>query len=317
MENTSFGRIRRLISVKKAFDCTFSPLCPESIKAVTAMLIQGGYRSVPNYLSRAKDAHCELYVWPAWLAREHRRASAAGTHGIGPAHQCQALPLMRAFTVFTARAVTASGSPAHFLRYFVVASLFLLREAEASGILNRSVHLDLRAQVVRLLLPASKTDPRACTVYRSWGCVCGGSGVNLCPFHACLRQRMAERCFPVSKFEAANDIAFFPDLAGEVCSKVAVVEAVGQLATTLGLPLIGPDGRRAFGGHVCRVSGAIHLADVGVEIRTIVLLARRESEVVMCYVRDAPLGNLTYRQKLAAHFCHQFSPFSIWYSDND
>jgi hypothetical protein len=24
MENTSFGKIRRLISVKKAFDCTFS-----------------------------------------------------------------------------------------------------------------------------------------------------------------------------------------------------------------------------------------------------------------------------------------------------
>ena len=59
------------------------PLRPESFMAVTAMLIHGGYGSVPNYLSRARDAHCELYDRPAWWAREHRRASAAGTRGIG------------------------------------------------------------------------------------------------------------------------------------------------------------------------------------------------------------------------------------------
>eukprot|EP00972_Heterocapsa_arctica_P056186 8290624-Heterocapsa_arctica.AAC.1 len=127
------------------------------------MLIRGGYRSVPNYLSRAKDAHCEYYEWPAWLAREHRRASAAGTRGIGTAHQCQALALTRAFSACTARSVDAAGSPAHFCRFFVVASFFLLREAEASVVLNRSVYIDYDALAVRLFLPASKTDPRACT----------------------------------------------------------------------------------------------------------------------------------------------------------
>ena len=98
--------------------------------------------------------------------------------------------------------------------------------------------------------------------------MCGGPEDNPCPFHACLRQReWLDRAFPYNRGDAADDIASFPDLTGEACSKAAVVEAVEQLATALGLPLIGPDGRRSFGGHVCRVSGAVHLADVGVEIR--------------------------------------------------
>ena len=57
-----------------------------------------------------------------------------------------------------------------------------------------------------------------------------------------------------------------------------------------------------------RVSGAIHLADVGVEIRAIMLLARWGSEVVMRYVRDAPLRNLTGKY-FQGWCCRRWSSF--------
>ena len=187
----------------------------------------------------------------------------------------------------------------------MVASFFLLREAEASVILNRSSTLitarrwsDYSCRRRRRIPgPALSTDP----------------GVVYAAGQKSTRARSMRACDNVNSWTklslvtcnggaAADDMASFPDLAGEVCSTAAVVEAVEQLATALGLPLIGPDGRRAFGGHVCRVSGAIHLADVGVEIRAMMLLARWEGEVVMRYARDSPLRNLIgkYLQRTSA-----------------
>jgi len=60
----------------------------------------------------------------------------------------------------------------------------------------------------------------------------------------------------------------------------------------LGIPLVAPDGKRAFGGHTFRVSGARHLSYRGLETRIIMLLARWESEIILRYVKDAPLARL-------------------------
>ena len=71
------------------------PLTPESIQAVTAMLIHGGYRTIANFLSKAKDEHVGArHEWHPWLAREHKRAGSAGTRGIGPSHQCHEMDVV-------------------------------------------------------------------------------------------------------------------------------------------------------------------------------------------------------------------------------
>jgi len=46
------------------------PLTAECLRAVSAMLISGNYRSAENYVSRMKDAHLENFEWTSRLARE-------------------------------------------------------------------------------------------------------------------------------------------------------------------------------------------------------------------------------------------------------
>ena len=62
--------------------------------------------------------------------------------------------------------------------------------------------------------------------------------------------------FEVGQGALPADFPLFPTPRGETPDKQDVVDMVEAIAAKLGLPLVGPDGRRAFGGHVFRVSGA-------------------------------------------------------------
>ena len=75
-----------------------------------------------------------------------------------------------------------------------------------------------------------------------------------------------------------------------------------ETAKGLELATIAEDGRDVFGGHAFRVTGAKHLARLGLEPRIIALLARHQSDVIMTYVQQAPLEVLTeaYRATRAA-----------------
>jgi len=75
--------------------------------------------------------------------------------------------------------------------------------------------------------------------------------------------------------------------------KASVAEVVEEIASRLNLLLRADDGRKAFGPHVYRVSGARHFAYRGSELRINALLARRQSEIVLHYVQEAPLTMLT------------------------
>eukprot|EP00959_Pyramimonas_sp_CCMP1952_P409675 8585839-Pyramimonas_sp.AAC.1 len=170
------------------------PLTVESIKGVVSMMIRGGYRSAENYVSVAKDHHCEVYEWTTPLAREQKRANAAARRGIGLAHQCAELPIDEAWVAALAiDAEFASGAanrphlwPVSVVNYLIVASFFLLREIEASLMLNSAVTIDMDTETVRIRLPVSKTDPQALSCTRSWGCVCSPAGRAPCPYHAAL-----------------------------------------------------------------------------------------------------------------------------------
>ena len=225
------------------------PLTPESIQAVMAMFITGGDRSAANYLSRAKDEHTKFYEWTSPLAREQRRANAAARRGLGPARQSAMLPLDSICRLTLGTQPASSGRPVGFQEYCIVASMFLLREIEASLMLASSVAIDTHKQIVTIHLPVSKTDPRALACFRAWGCICDGQGCAPCAYHAAVRQH--DRLLKLFGVEGVlpAELPFFPTGDGSVADKQAVVDSVEQVAVMLGLPLRGADGRPAFGGH--------------------------------------------------------------------
>ena len=270
------------------------PLTPWAIRAVVAMLIAGNYKSGANYLSRAKDEHMRDHEWTSCLAREQRRANAAARRGQGPAHQSSELPVLRVCELQWSLGPLCPGGPLNFRGYFVIACFFVLREIEASLMLARSVCLDAVTRTVTISLPVSKTDPQALSCTRSWGCTCGGGQSRACPYHAAADQH----ALLLDRFgDTAGNLPavcpFFPTAEGQAVDKTAVVESVEYVAAKLGLSLRSADGRHAFGGHVFRISGSRHLAAVGIDIKTIMLLARWQSDVVLRYVQDAPLSCLT------------------------
>ena len=146
-------------------------------------------------------------------------------------------------------------------------------------------------QTVSLVLPVSKTDPSAIGCVRTWGCVCSGEADQACPYQVLLKhvEDIREKSGELAGTLPA-DLPLYPNARGITVDKFDVVEMVELLAGKLHLPLVGQDGRKAYGGHVFRVSG--------IAVPVIVLLARWPSDIVMRYLAEAPLLILTdaYKQ---------------------
>ena len=93
--------------------------------------------------------------------------------------------------------------------------------------------------------------------------------------------------------EVPVGVPFFPTPSGKAVDKRRVVLLVEMAAGQLGIVIIGPDGRPAFGGHVFRISGSRHLARNALEVAIVKLLARWDSEIVFGYIKDTPLEAIT------------------------
>jgi len=96
--------------------------------------------------------------------------------------------------------------------------------------------------------------------------------------------RAAQGRIGVAHGKLPEGLPAFPQFSGEAVAKEWVVVCLEALAVRLGFCLFAPDGKRAFGGHTFRVSGARHLAYRGLETMIIMLLARWESEVILRYI---------------------------------
>ena len=131
------------------------------------------------------------------------------------------------------------------------------------------------------------------------GCVCSDAdGDEPCPYHALRAQRrLVEDTLGMTGSEL-DSYPVFPPRDGSVCDKIQVVRIFRAIGIALGLT---PDVAEEISGHLCRVSGAQHLARLGFDIALIKLMARWDSMVVLRYIADAPLGTITesYR-RLAA-----------------
>lgn len=172
------------------------PLTEDGIEIVAALLTAAGYRSVPNYLSRAKEEHVRLGAeWTRSLDDTVRLASRVAHRGIWPARKSAPLDLPALEDVDLVTECFTPNGPVGPLDMVIAGSFFLTREIELS--LAMSSHVDIKGSGNGLTaswnLAVSKTNPRGDHCIRVWGCTCqkkkGAVKVELCAVHARSRQK--------------------------------------------------------------------------------------------------------------------------------
>ena len=270
------------------------PLDTNKLQCVGAMFKQGKYRSFKNYLSAVKDAHIkEMYVWDQSLDRMARRITRSVLRGIGPPRQAGTLNLKKIAELPAITDPISNGGPLGPTNLVMAGSFWLTREIELSLALAKNITVHKDNETVDWLLPATKTDPSALGKSRTWGCVCRGKWTTPCGYHAIVNQLdlLSER---FGKEGIIPDcIPLFPTSNGTTVAKEKVVKTIEHFANLLGENLLGPDGARIFSGHSMRVMGSQHLAGIGIPLAMLQLLARHQSDIILRYVQEAPLLNLT------------------------
>ena len=292
------------------------PLTEPKIFAICSMFRAGGYRSIDNYLSRIKDHHIgHGHPWSEFLHRAFRKAKRAVSRGIGPSRQSACLDLVAAYLALAAHEgrPVCKGGPVGLRSMLVCGCFWMMRELELSCARLCHLTVDPINLTVCWRLPASKTDVMALGKDRTWGCVCIEVGGSPCPVHAVLAQlTLLTELFGAVQVSNGS-LPLFPSLAGGFVEKRHVVASLEHIATTLGEPLVDAQGSRRYGGHSLRVTGARTLAALGLSLPLIQLMARWSSDVVLRYVSEAPLVNMTaaYRQGFAAKALGAISPLSL------
>ena len=296
------------------------PLTMRSIEAVMAQVKEARFSSAADYMSTAKSMHLQKFEWSTTLARQQTVCVRSALRGLGPRKQCEGIDLT-VFVVGAKLLIDADPTklPFNFHLTGVVAAFFMLREIELSTMLNINVKIKEEEEMVWIFLPVSKNDPMALGCWRSWGCVCVGprSDAHPCPYHAALDQKkaLAEKFGPLA---AADDFPFAPTYLGETVKKDMVIKGVTEVARVSGLATHDEDGKCIRTGHAFRVEGARHLRKNGVSVPGIMCLARWNSQVVLRYLKDAPLTNITseyVKGKVASSSAQEVSKTVKGFSD--
>eukprot|EP00439_Symbiodinium_sp_Y106_P052514 s2027_g7.t1 len=275
------------------------PLTPAKIRAVGSIMKARGYRSFGNYATKAKMMHIQLTGdWPAILDQEMRMAKRSVGRGLGPSRQSQPILIIKLAVLpeelLADNQARVLRGPIGSYNMIVLSVYFMLREIESSLSLCSSVEVDEVALVVRWLLPSSKCDPLALNTTREWGCTCKANGCWLCPYHAAYRQRrMLVARFADSDGSLPPGLPFFPTEQGGTVEREAVVETYKAWHRAAGIAVVDGDGAELLGGHSARTGGAVLLAQEGVHLYQIELLARWRSPMLLHYARTAPLTTLT------------------------
>jgi hypothetical protein len=101
---------------------------------------------------------------------------------IGPARQSEGFSVADVAALDVDFSEVVEHGPLNGRAMLVVASFFMLREADLAAATIDHLHIDLVKQVMTLTLSVSKDDVKALGVQRSWGCVCLGVQRVPCPF---------------------------------------------------------------------------------------------------------------------------------------
>ena len=182
--NSSQAPIASMVSTwhrfhHEAFDtpAAVSPVLPVTIRSlvvVGALFKKGGYRSFDNYVSAIKGQHIETgYGWTQLHAHTARWVSRSVTRGIGPARQSCSFDFKRLCLLPRSSDPLVNGGPQHPVVLALLATMFLLREVEASTSVAAAWRFDHSRLEISWNLPGSKSDHMALGVTRSWPCLCG------------------------------------------------------------------------------------------------------------------------------------------------
>ena len=264
-------------------------LTPSLITKVAGILKAANYRSIPSYISLAMDQHVMLHgPIPANVVLTRKKANRSALRGIGPAKHTRELPMERLpeATEFFQADIIAS-QPAHPVRVITIGSWFLAREIEmaAANLDDISFRSLDGAPLVDVYLPSQKNDLEGSGCTRTHTCICKLKSRELCPYHLCLDQH----AFASSIAKEGTLSPFAPTWDGERFTKLNFVSAVMLVCQRLGIRTHTHSGAPLITGHVMRATGAIFLAELGVELWRIQLLGRWGSEAVKLYIRSAPL----------------------------
>ena len=153
------------------------PLTLEGIIRVAALFKRGGYMSFENYATRAKSEHLSLNLggpsaWSAELSAAMADAIRSCGRDIGAARQSRPIVPV-AVAGWACRTLQWFGGGSEAPVGFVVAGLVsLLRDIELAAARVEHGCLSADRRSADWLPPASKTDPRAVGVSRTWDCTC-------------------------------------------------------------------------------------------------------------------------------------------------
>ena len=89
-----------------------------------------------------------------------------------------------------------------------------------------------------------------------------------------------------------DSLPLFPNRRGKGVAASAMLILIELLATMIGLCVVNSEGRKRFGKHSWRSTGAVWLSLIGLDIMKIKLLARWDSEIITHYARLAPLSSI-------------------------
>ena len=211
------------------------------------------------------------HVWTDVLQLEAKSSVASVLRGIGPARQSATFDLQRAFSLESGCGAVPQG-PVDTICALEMGCFWMLREIELSLALDKHLSVDEQNRIATLVLPCSKTDPSAVGCERSWGCVCDGSHRTPCGFHVAAEQKR-RNCDRLLSADRSHAMPLFPSNGATVAHKDAVVTTIENVVLAYGGLTLDAEGRRKFGGHSMRVTGAQMLAAMGIELLTIMCLA--------------------------------------------
>ena len=270
------------------------PITSTSLAAVAALMKLDNFRSFANYLSWAKAEHIRAgYVWSQQLEQEAKEAGRSVNRGLGAARQSADFKLEDLVPALGRTPARTAGEPAFPAHMALLASLWVLREIEAAWTSVGDISFDMAKSTVSWHLAVSKTDPGAKAVSRSWGCLCGATMPELCPFHAFIDYMQLLKDIFGRGRDLAKDFPLFPDPNGIVVIKRGVVRGLEKVLISIGCQVVDRSGRKRYGGHSFRVSGSRYWTLKGLEVFKLQIFARWGSDAILRYVADIPLATIT------------------------
>jgi hypothetical protein len=164
---------------------------------------------------------------------------------------------------------------------------------------------DTDTPILEVYLPRQKNDPQGSGCTRRLACTCsimkGGRFGNtlplgfdfedlstICPYHSAFEQY----AWNVGRHGGEPDFPLFPTTRGKVQTKIGFVAAALEACAFIGIATHHPNGAPCITGHVCRATGAMHMAANGVELWRLQIHARWGSQAILLYIKDAPMRTM-------------------------